>query len=177
VRKLFLGSVADKVVRYAPCPVMLSGRSEDPAGRFRRILLPIDFSEASCPAVDAALGLARADGAEVYLLHVFHDVMPPSFYAAGDAFRWDPALRGRCQGAMDEFLSGRQAEGITIHKIAEEGKVSQVIVDVAQREGADLIVMGTQGRGDAPHILLGSTTERVLRRASCPVLAVPSGQP
>lgn len=172
VRQFFLGSVAEKVVRNAPCPVMILRKGQQRISAYRRILLPVDFSEASKPAMECAINLARHDGAEVALLHVFQEVMPPSFYAAGGAFQWDPDLKDRCKASMNDLLSDYPLEGLRIKKLVREGKTCKTIVDVAEEEEVDLIVMGTHGLSGLPHIFLGSVAERVLRRADCPVLTV-----
>ncbi|MBD3334029.1 MAG: hypothetical protein GF355_00770 [Candidatus Eisenbacteria bacterium] len=177
VRRFFLGSVADKVVRHAACPVLLAGRGKHPVGPYKKILFPVDFSHASKEASRLAVELARHDGAELSLLYVFQDVMPPAFYAAGDAFKSDPDMRERCETAMDEFLDGLGAGDLSIRKVCREGKPSQEIVEAAGEIESDVIIMGTRGLSGLPHILLGSTTERVLRRAPCPVLTVRDRDP
>jgi len=172
VREFFLGTVAEKIVRHAPCPVLVMRKGEYQDGPYKRILLPVDFSEASKPAMECAIDLARHDGAEIHLLHVFQEVMPPSFYAAGDAFQWDPDLKDRCKASMNDLLSDFSLEGLIVKKLVREGKTCQTIVETAKDEKIDLIVMGTHGLSGLPHIFLGSVTERVLRRAECQVLAV-----
>jgi nucleotide-binding universal stress UspA family protein len=172
LRHFFLGSVAEKVIRYAACPVLALGRKHHPVGRFRDILLPVDFSEASTPAVDTAAALARHDGAKLHVVHVFQNLLPPTYYAAGDAFQWDPRLKERCTQAMETLLEEHGAADLPATCHVREGKVAAEILQVAEETGADLIVMGTRGLGAWPALLLGGVAEKVLRKSEVPVLTV-----
>jgi nucleotide-binding universal stress UspA family protein len=173
VRHFFLGSVAEKVVRYAPCPVMVLGRQDEMHGRFDNILLPVDFSEASHKAAEIAVNLAEINGATIHLLHVYQDIVPPKHYAYMErAFQWDPGLKQRGEEALVKFMAKHAPKiGQMISHLAE-GRIARSIVDFSQSRPVDLIVMGTAGLTGVHHFMLGSTTEKVLRKASVPVLTV-----
>jgi nucleotide-binding universal stress UspA family protein len=141
-----------------------------------RILCPIDFSQISGHALDLAIALARRAGAELTVLHVFLSVMPRTGVEGLDAATAqviDPAdlqaLRDRaatlCRPASDA--------GVKVDMIIVGGATVPTILDQAAGSKADLIVIGTHGTGGFQHLLLGSVTEKVLRKAPCPVLTVP----
>jgi len=173
IRHFFLGSVAEKVIRYAPCPVMVLGRMEDAPGRFERILLPVDFSAASHKAAEVAVAMAKSHKAQLHLLHVYQDVVPPVYYVYSDkAFEWDPELKQRGEEALEKFMARHAVQGTETVTHLVEGRVSRTIIDIAEQEQIDLIVMGTAGLTGVHHFLLGSVTEKVLRKAPMPVLTV-----
>lgn len=173
MRHLFLGSVAEKVSRYAPCPVMVLGRKDDTPRRMANILLPVDFSDASHEAADVALNIAAASGAAVHMLHVYEDIVPPKHYAYLEkAFQWDPGLKRRGEEALAGFIAKHASNGIKIEPHLAEGRIARAIVDFSNSRPIDLIVMGTAGLTGVHHFMLGSTTENVLRKADVPVLTV-----
>jgi nucleotide-binding universal stress UspA family protein len=133
----------------------------------RNILVPTDFSETSNGALGYALGLARAFGAQLYLLHV------PG--GTGENFEANFPV-GRFEGAPREWMSGFLNPG-EIARLAPEyavriGVPAEEIVRYADARNIDLIVMGTHGRTGVAHLLMGSVAERVVRTAPCPVLTV-----
>ncbi len=140
--------------------------------QLKRLLLPTDFSESAHHAFAYALSFAREFKAQLYLLHVI-EVLPSGY--AGELF---PAAMGRVveeiQGYARTELARLAAEakerGAVAHERVAEGKAAAEIIRVAADEQIDLIVIGTHGRGALSHVLFGSTTERVVRKAPCPVL-------
>ncbi len=175
LRHFFLGSVAEQVVRYSLCPVMVLGRKEDIPGKFENILLPVDFSETSNAAADVALDVAQNHGATVHALHVFESpALPPYSFTQEDIFAWDPQLRQRGEKALADFVKKRLKDGITTVTHVKEGRPSRQIVALSKQQPIDLIVMGTKGVSGIDHLLLGSVTEKVLRKAQVPVLTVRS---
>ncbi len=176
VRHFFLGSVAEKVVRYAPCPVMVLGRMEDAPGHFENILLPVDFSKASHKAAELAVELAKKHKARLHLLHVYQDVVPPVYYIYSEkAFEWDPALKKRGAEALWKFMMQHHTGGVELITHFEQGRIARSIVDLSNKASIDLIVMGTAGLAGVHHFILGSVTEKVLRKADVPVLTVRAG--
>jgi len=145
-----------------------------------RILVPVDFSECSGAALDDALFLARSFGATIDVLHVahspFHVVLPDPTLAfvgaAPDALEEHARTLGA--GAMERFLSEWaeevNARGVRVRSRLEVGSPCDVILRLARDEAYDLIVMGTHGHSGLLHALMGSVAEKVVRRASCPVL-------
>lgn len=174
VAQLLMGSVAEKVVRTAACPVFTTHDAlRASAAGFRRILVPTDFSTPSNAALDCTQRLAIRFSASLHLLHVLEEV--PSAGALGTAvfLNESPEARSfRLADARDrlkqQISDGRVTLGATTEVIF--GSPAHVIADYAADNGFDLIVMGTHGRTGMAHLLVGSVAERVVRSASCPVL-------
>jgi nucleotide-binding universal stress UspA family protein len=142
----------------------------------RHLLCPIDFSDVSLHALDQAGQLARHSGARLTILHVFLSVAPgvgPGTTHRPTPRLIDPADLERLQQRVAEAARQAVGPGVEVEAIAVGGTPAACIVDTAATGRADLIVMGTHGSGGFQHLMLGSVTERVLRRATCPVLTVP----
>ena len=170
IGKLLMGSVAEQVVQHAPCHVMTVGKdaavAEGEAG-FDRILVPVDFAEYSEKAVTIAGGLLSEAG-QLTLQHVVATPIHPSFYAGGVTrmFDVDPELPVRVGEKVSDLYGGAHDIVVT------EGDPAHEILSTAESKDAQLIVMGTRGLSGLDHVLLGSVTERVIRKAAVPVLAV-----
>jgi universal stress protein A len=138
--------------------------------QIRKILVPTDFSDSARHAVAYAVSLAEEFHAEITLLHVVEEM------AVGYASDLFPVPMNEVfieisAYARKELASLAQGiEGVTVHQSLLQGKPSSEIVRVARDESFDMIVLGTHGRGVLDHALFGSTTERVVRNAPCPVL-------
>jgi nucleotide-binding universal stress UspA family protein len=137
---------------------------------------PFDFSEVSSHALDQASVLARHHGARLTVLHVFLSVMPTTGLNALDTVTAQviepqdlQELRDRVNAACRSAI----AAGATVDIVIVGGAPVSTILEQATSSGVDLIVMGTHGTSGFQHLLLGSVTEKVLRKASCPVLTVP----
>lgn len=144
--------------------------------KFTQILHPTDLSSAAAPGLGYAVSLARWYSATLTVLHVvptFDAVqMPPE--AIGElAHLVYPPTRETVVTEVRRTLNLDGLEGLDLRVVAEEGDAGPVILDHALALGANLIVMGTHGRRGFDRLLHGSVTERVLQRASCPVLTVP----
>jgi nucleotide-binding universal stress UspA family protein len=141
----------------------------------RRILCPTDLSEIAPRAFEHALAIARAHKAEVELAHVNEPLLPgpagPAAYPPWAVL--DPAVRGRLQKALETLAAPAGPLGVSVRFGVYEGRIVQEILDRARSWPADLLVMGTHGRGGFERWMLGSVTEKVLRKAPCPVLTVP----
>lgn len=176
--RFFLGSVAEKVVRHASVPVLTvaqrqEGYRDDP--NYRKILATFDFSEHSRKAVLQAREIAEIYGAELEVLNVVDQGIYPGYY---DAWRQQveaelPQIVQEARRMIAKTFGDDSLEGIGIFVEigGGDGKVFREITRFAQKNAADLIVMGTYGLSGVERILLGSTTERVLRSAPCPVYA------
>jgi universal stress protein A len=149
----------------------------------RRVLLPTDFSDAAACAVPYACELASQFGAELHVLFVIHDLSSelPDF-GMGLAFPgYLERLPERSQKLEEEaigHLANVLPDGWDRSRVilaTRKGPPFQRILEYAREHQADLIVMGTHGRGMVSHTLLGSVAERVVRKASCPVLTVRPG--
>ena len=170
---LLLGSVAERVVRTAPVPV-LTVRPDGPVpdAGITRILVPHDFSEQSAAAVKLAAAWARAADAEITLLHVVEPVIYPELYSADllpDVLIG--RLRERSAAALDEAARALLG-GVRARTRVQVGRAGDCIVAEGQPDAYQLVVMGTRGLSPIEHLLLGSVAESVLRRCPVPLLTV-----
>ena len=131
--------------------------------KLARILCPTDFSEMSAHAVTEAVILAGYYKARITALHVLGSV-EPSF---------DELSVARLREETAAFFGTAARNGIPLDVVIDVGQPARHILDCAATLPADLIVMGTHGAGGFEHLVLGSVTEKVLRKARCPVLSVP----
>lgn len=171
IARVLMGSVAEKVVRTAPCPVLTTnGALRAPTRGFRRILVPTDFSGPSDAALDCARRLAAGFGASMHLLHVLAEVSDSD----SELFVREPpdARSLRLMDARDRLKHRiTDDDRLTLHATTEVifGSPAQIVVDYAADNHFDLIAMGTHGRTGMAHLLVGSVAERVVRTAGCPV--------
>lgn len=131
---------------------------------FQRILFATDFSEAAEPACTLAINLAREEGAELIVFHAYEDSIP---YEGG---WYVPDMRPELEWRLKQ-VPARDA-GVPVRRILRRGAPAALIVECADSEQCDLIVIGTHGRTGLAHLLLGSVAESVVRTANCPVLTV-----
>ena len=146
----------------------------------RRILCPIDFSDYSRRALDHAIAIARWYESTVTALHVFSPVpvaaVEPSPVVV-EPIVLTPVDRDRLLANTKAFAENERAPGITIEAVVREGNSAAEILEQAASMKADLLVIGTHGRSGFERLLLGSVAEKVLRKASCPVMTVPRRHP
>jgi nucleotide-binding universal stress UspA family protein len=142
----------------------------------RRILCPIDFSDYSRHALDHAVAIARWYDSTITLLHVF-SVVPGAAYAPGTPMHPSAVLtstdRDELLASMKRFAEDEAGAAVPIQFEISEGNAAAEILAHASAMPSDLLVMGTHGRSGFERLMLGSITEKVLRRAACPVLTVP----
>jgi nucleotide-binding universal stress UspA family protein len=142
----------------------------------KTILVPTDFSEASSEALATAIAFARAFDAHIELVHVFVEptyILPPPVEIATFPFDLSEIMI-KVQASLDGERRRAAEAGIAVEARTISGRAPAEIVAHAKKIGADLIVMGTHGRGGFQHALLGSVAERVVHHSTCPVLVVPS---
>ncbi|MBN2288451.1 MAG: universal stress protein, partial [Candidatus Glassbacteria bacterium] len=177
VAHFLFGSTAEQVVRMASCPVLTvrhhAPRSSD-IRQIKNILFPTDFSEYSKKALPYALSLASRYGATLHVLHVFEQRVHPAFYIVDKStpFDLDDDLRDRALDALDEFVYSDLRGKISFNCEVASGTPFVEIINFARAREIDLIVTATHGLTGLQHMIIGSTTERVLRKAPCPVLSV-----
>jgi len=181
VAHLLMGSVAESVVRSAPCPVLTVHQGSASTPAFTRILVPTDFSEPSDAALDCARSLQVQFGASIHLLHVLEEEQIAGPFGAEVFVTESPEAReGRLRDARERLAhrispadraSGRMTTEVLF------GQVASTIVNYASDNGFDLVVMGTHGRTGLAHLLMGSVAERVIRSAACPVLTTHGERP
>lgn len=176
---LILGSVAEKVVRETVCPVFVSRHGEhlSETQPFQKILVPVDITEQAGPALTYARRIAEQYQATVYPLHVVpaadSDLLLRAVYRAdpqapADHVYAEKVAKQKLEELAQTYLSGVQAE-IELHVSGDPGKI---ILEMEKAIGADLLVMATHGFSGMFHLLLRSLTERMMREAGCPVLAL-----
>lgn len=139
--------------------------------KINHILVPTDFSGPAREATDYALELARQFDATITLYHVIEDPVV-SIPALGGYAPQPRELEDFSNVALTEWVVAEDAPGVTIHRAWIHGHPVSGIIDYANENGCDLIVMGTHGRGMLGNMLIGSVAERVVRKAKCPVLTV-----
>jgi nucleotide-binding universal stress UspA family protein len=164
----FLGAVTSKVLHRSPCPVLVvpvASAPSRPPETLEAIAHATDFSPAAAAALPWAVWLARDAGARLALLHVVPPA-PPAGLAAEI-----PDTRQACQ-RLRALLSPEVRDALRVEDIVVPGRPHRAIVDLARQRRADLIVMGSEGTDAIGYAMLGSTADRVLRRAPCAVLAV-----
>jgi nucleotide-binding universal stress UspA family protein len=171
-----LGSVAEAVVRSARVPVWTVREQKGPvsAGPIRRILVPLDLSEYGQAAVAYAKQLAAEYKAELQLLHVVEEIHDPAYYMVGQmsTFEFQPQLEVNAVRDMQLLLNRAGGPDVPSELFVKEGHPGQQVIDFAQTHHSDLIVISTHGLTGIEHLLWGSVTERVVQRASIPVLTV-----
>lgn len=142
--------------------------------KIERILCPIDFSEFSTKAYDYAESLARHYGAKLFLEHVIRPFAEPYAYwmYPGGMEHIASNLCASAEKQLHEFLKTHAHNGTPTERVVVEGVATESILSLAEEQRMDLIVMGTHGRQGFDHLTMGSVTEKVLRKARCPVLAV-----
>lgn len=144
----------------------------------KRILVPLDFSANSNRALDYAHGLALQVGGALHLVHVCE--MPGMITASKDAYAiefadWSRRLGEDAKCQLSEYTE--RLRDVTVTTEVLFGGAALAIVDAAEANKADLIVMGTHGHGAMMHLLLGNVAERVVRTAGRPVLTIPEPRP
>lgn len=141
---------------------------------FKKILVPVDFSEYGDEILKYAREMAQKFDASIDLIHVIPnmDYFTPyeSFMAAENIVAIQKGVEGEVEKDLDEVA--KKLPGITVKKVIRNGVAFVEILDYVRSEGIDLIIMGTRGRGGLEHIIIGSVAEKVLRKSPCPVLAI-----
>jgi nucleotide-binding universal stress UspA family protein len=165
-----MGSVCERLLRRVSTPILtVSHPKKTDGGRIERILVATDLSDSSSEVAAWASSIAQKFESDITLLHVTDFVMGgvPHLYR-------DSLLQG-INAEMKQLLPPDVAEKlkIKVETRVEFGIPFRVVLTLAEQEKFDLIVLGTHGKSALERTLLGSTAERVLRGASCPILAIP----
>jgi nucleotide-binding universal stress UspA family protein len=142
--------------------------------QFRHILAPTDFSDYSKKAVASALELAAKFGAKLSILHVIElppypveGYVPPSL---STTFLED--LERQATEDLAQLVPEAESAKVEVERLIAVGTPYRKIIETAEAEHVDLIVMATAGRTGFSHLVMGSIAERVVRTASCPVLTI-----
>ena len=164
--RLFMGSVASEVIRRSEVPVLAVGPEQHhPEDGYQRLLAAVDFSPSSDAALRQARAMALEHQADVIAQHVIDDrSLPP--YFQGDFIE---PQRESARLAMQQLLRTLDAPP-RIDPVISTGKPAQALVEAARAHAVDLIVVGDAGLSALDRFFLGSTADRLLRVATCPVL-------
>ncbi|MDG5774877.1 universal stress protein [Haloarculaceae archaeon H-GB2-1] len=174
VRRFIAGSVTEYVVRLADVPVLTvpADQSQRAVESYDRILIPTDGSECANAAVEHALAIASRFDATVDVLNVIDvNAISGGAYAAYPPDVLDE-LRSAGESATASVADRARDAGVSVNTTVREGFPVRTILEYASEEKSDVIVMGTHGRSGLERFVLGSTTERILRRAPVPLLSV-----
>jgi len=171
LKRLLMGSVTSQVILNAPCDVLVVKRPcSECTGSYQSLLVPYDGSEFSRKALARAAEMAKADGGHVTVLYVIPRYEEMMEFYRSDSIR--KSLRAEAVKILMEATTIALKLGVTIKTEVREGHASDEIVAAAQKLENDLIAMGTYGWKGVNHAIMGSTTNRVISHAACPVLVV-----
>jgi nucleotide-binding universal stress UspA family protein len=169
VERWFMGSTTEKLMRHSPIPLItISAAGEKvEAPRFRRILVTTDFSDGTSDALAYAFSVAQENESQITLLHVIHDV------AADVSGKYRQSLIEGVQKQLDDLVPAEATTWCDVRTQVEVGVPYRIIPRILEDEKIDLLVMNIHGKGMLDRALLGSTAERVVRIARCPVMLIP----
>ena len=144
----------------------------------QRILVPIDFSEHSKNALKYAIPFAQKFNASIDLIYVVEPTIYPADFSFGQIGfpNVEEELRTRGSNELGNLMKKEIADKVVSRKIVRTGKPFYEINQYALEENISLIIIATHGHSGMEHILFGSTAEKVVRKAPCPVLVVRSGE-
>ena len=181
LKRFFLGSVTERLMRTLPCPLLvLRGPDEESIPEklkkfpFKKILVGCDFSADSQKAFDYSLSMAQEFESELHLVHV----VEPSEYKdlfklpaeSGEKFKQD--LYDMAKEKLMSMVPKDALSWITLKTSVAVGKPYEELVRYAEMNDIDLITLGIRGYGMVEELLVGSNTDRVVRRTPCAVLSV-----
>ncbi|HOW15696.1 universal stress protein [Methanosarcina sp.] len=170
IKRFMLGSVSEKVVRRAKIPVLVvRGQKEEKP--YKQILIAADCSKGTEKAVDFGIEIAKLNGAKVYAVHVidpvFNDLMEEAW--AEEAYKQFKKIGREAVSHVEEKA---KAAGVKVESVVLEGNPAEEIVDFAEEQKVDMIVVGSLGKSGYEQFAIGSVSAKVLRNAKVPVLIV-----
>lgn len=186
LRRLMLGSTAERVVRHAPCPVLVvrererefveTGKGKPAALHITKILVPLDFSDSSREGLLYAISFAKRFGASLILLHAIQVMpfVPADGHAAHERMPAPGVIERAARLGARKFLKQIDFAGVAYQMEIQSGSPAQEICRFAENAGVDVIITSTHGQTGLAHVLIGSTAEHVVRYAHSPVLVVPT---
>jgi universal stress protein A len=142
--------------------------------KIKKVLVPIDFSDYSKSALKYAVNFAKSFNAEIILVYVVEPVIYPPDFSMGQIAmpsinaEWDDRAKDELQKLAKNDITGAGK----VKTVIKTGKPFVEIIETAKEENVDLIIIATHGHSGVEHILFGSTAEKVVRKAPCPVLTL-----
>jgi nucleotide-binding universal stress UspA family protein len=140
----------------------------------KKVLVPIDFSDYSKSALKYAVNFAKTFNAEIILVYVVEPVIYPPDFSMGQIAmpsinaEWDDRAKDELQKLAKSDITGTE----NVKTVIKTGKPFIEIIETAKEEDVDIIIIATHGHSGVEHILFGSTAEKVVRKAPCPVLTL-----
>ena len=179
-QRMLLGSVAERVLRQASCPVLIApSESDKPLKRqrvFNKILVTSDFSEYSEATLPYARYEAKRNEATITMVHVVEPLMPPDLLTANQDVSFNLEIQNQYRETIERRLKQSSAnlgsEGVSAELIERGYSVASSILEYAKSKKVDLIIIARRGAGG--RVGLGGTVEKLVRNATCAVLVVPS---
>lgn len=172
-QRLLIGSVTEKLLKTLPCPMLVLHAQEEKSSllsgfalKLKKILVGCDFSPDSKLAVDYGLNLAHEFQAELHLSHVIQ----PSFYTP--KLQESKELRLRLAEQLERLAPEARPNGPTVQTVVLDGEPYLELITYASQQDIDMIVLGIRGHTLWQKLLVGSTTDRLIRHTTVPVLAV-----
>jgi nucleotide-binding universal stress UspA family protein len=180
LKHVFLGSIAERIVQHAPCPVFVVRQlGKGPTAKkciYKKIVVPVDFSECSREGLEYAIGFSDEFGASIILAHATY--LGYIYSAEGTALYDVPGLqkaaRENAERQMQRLVRAVKFGAVKFETVFTEGSPVLDICDFAKDHNVDLIITSTHGLTGFEHVLIGSIAEKVVRHAPCSVLVVPS---
>jgi len=181
LKRFILGSVTERLMRSLKCPLLVVRETPpdlmpDPARglRFKKVLVGCDFSPAANTALEYGVSLAQEFEAELHLIHVLEPQVYSDFLATTlDGVQGETGdIKEKLDQRLTDLITPEAMNWCRIKTAVIEGRPFEAITDYAGENGIDLVVLGVRGHGVVETLFLGSTTDRVVRKAQCPVLSV-----
>jgi nucleotide-binding universal stress UspA family protein len=187
LKRVLLGSTAERIVRHAHCPVLTVRRQMNESAMrllalkkplyperlpWRRVLVPLDFSLTSLRALKIAVPLAKQSGAHLLLLNVIEPNPYPTGMEGAVLVVSDDVIARNARQQLPKVARRFVPKSVRAISLVAHGRAADVIVETAEEKGADLIVLSTHGHTGIDRLLMGSTAEQVVRSAKCPVFVV-----
>jgi len=178
VQRAIYGSVAEEVLRTAPCPVLTTRRRQDEADRasdasVARIVVPVDFSDLSRAALRYAARLAPLYDAPMKLVHAVEEPTLPPVYETSSPKMEVRETKKRAERELRSWGEDLVGEGVSVSYVVHRGEPTETVQQEIDRSDV-ITVMGTRGLSGVRRTMLGSVTEAVIRDANGPVLAARS---
>jgi len=165
------GTLPETLARKAPCSVLVVPDGAGP--EIHRILVPVHFADSAAAAMDVAVAFAGAAGvAKIDAVHAYR--VPPGFHKTGKTYEeFAEIMLGHAKSKFSEMARNVDLEGLAVEPVyVLDKKPFGAIMDTIAEQKTDLVVMAAKGRSPAAAILLGSVTERVVRKVEIPLVAV-----